>query len=79
MLGFSCSNRARSGKLDLYDESAVVCMGDGRWFLHELESDIDPEQHTATSDGASNGCALSIDVWTSTDWSVISWHHRPQN
>ena len=71
MLGRNGANRARSVEFDFDDECAVVCVGDGRWFLYELESDIDSEQHSTANNGASYGGALTNNVRACADRSVV--------
>lgn len=71
VLGWVGANRARSVQINFDDERVVVCVGDGWWFLYELEPDIDPEQHTATGDGSSDGGAFIVDVRTRTDRGVV--------
>ena len=73
MLGWNCANRARSVEFNFDDERHAVCLGHGRWFLYELESDIDSEQHTTASNGARYGGALTVDVRARAAWCPNCW------
>ena len=78
MLVRSGANCARSVKFYFDDECAVVCVGNGRWFLYELESDIDSEQHATASNGASYGGALTDNVRARATRCFSRWHYRPK-
>ena len=76
VLGIRCTDLPWPEFFHSSDECLLVHVGRRWWFVHELEPNLDTKQHTARSDGPSDGNSLVAHEWASAHWGVIGRLHR---